>query len=337
MPQDNRWIDAGSLVVEGRAWEDAAPWTRLPDRARGTVRPPVWDLSRNAAGVAVRFTARGKVVRARWTVTENQGEWPHFTATGRSGVDLYVRDPRGRWRYAQVGIPRGVANEMSASFADAGPRECLLYAPLYNGLRSLAVSGETADAIAPPPARPEAKARPVLVYGTSIVQGGCASRPGMAWPSILTRALDRPLLNLGFSGNGWMEPEMAALLAETDPALFVIDCLWNCGHLPAGELERRVEHLARSLRTARPGSPILFVGQSQARTAPGESELTRRQENVVRRLRRAGVPGLHTTPGRPLNGDDDEATVDSVHPSDLGMVRHAQTLLPVVRKLLPAG
>lgn len=334
MPQEIRWIDARQLAVEGRAWEDAAPWTRLPDRAKAIVRPPVWDLSRNAAGIAVRFTARGKTVRARWTVTENQGEWPHFTATARSGVDLYFRDPKGRWRYAQVGIPRGVENEMSATFPDAGSRECLLYAPLYNGLRSLSVAGETGDAIAAPPARHESRRRPVLVYGTSIVQGGCASRPGMAWPSILARTLDRPLLNLGFSGNGWMEPEMAALLAETDSALYVIDCLWNCGHLPGGELERRVEHLARTLRSARPETPILFVGQSLARTATNETDLTRRQDSVVRRLRRAGVPGLHAAPGRPLNGGDDDATVDSVHPSDLGMTRHAQALLPVVRNLL---
>jgi lysophospholipase L1-like esterase len=125
---------------------------------------------------------------------------------------------------------------------------------------------------------------------------------------------------------------MATLIAELDPEFTLVDCLWNCGHLPAGELERRIETLARTLRTARPSTPILFVGQSMARVAPVETELSRRQEAVVKRLRQAGIPGLHLAPGRPLNGFDDEATVDTVHPSDLGMVRHAEALLPVVRR-----
>src|SRR5205823_11246646 len=97
--------------------------------------------------------------------------------------------------------------------------------------------------------RPASRRKPVVFYGTSITQGGCASRPGMVHTAILGRRLDRPVINLGFSGNGKMEPELAALLAELDPAVYVLDCLPN---LNAQEIRERVGPFVRTLRQARP-------------------------------------------------------------------------------------
>src|SRR6185436_14505138 len=105
-------------------------------------------------------------------------------------------------------------------------------------------------------AYPTARRKPIVFYGTSITQGGCASRPGMVHTAILGRRLDRPVINLGFSGNGRMEPEMARLLAELDPAVYVIECLPN---MSAKEVEERTEPLVRSIRTARPKTPILLA------------------------------------------------------------------------------
>ena len=67
---------------------------------------------------------------------------------------------------------------------------------------------------------PVRRDKPVLVYGTSIAQGGVASRPGLAWTALLERKLDRPVINLAFSGNGRLEPEVLDLIAGQVNAAF---------------------------------------------------------------------------------------------------------------------
>ena len=101
----------------------------------------------------------------------------------------------------------------------AGKREYLLYLPLYNGVRSVELGLPKDSTLAKAGTWSSAIGKPIVFYGTSITQGGCASRPGMVHTAILGRQLNAPVINLGFSGNGKMEPEMANLLAELDPAL----------------------------------------------------------------------------------------------------------------------
>src|SRR5262249_23641262 len=124
------------------------------------------------------------------------------------------------------------------------------------------------------PARPPQKQKPIVFYGTSITQGGCASRPGMVHTAILGRRLDRPIINLGFSGNGKMDPEVAKLLAELDPAAYVIDCLPN---MDAKQVEERTEPLVRSLLQAHPRTPILLVEDRTYANAPALESLRQRQ------------------------------------------------------------
>src|SRR5581483_8246203 len=106
----------------------------------------------------------------------------------------------------------------------------------------------------------------------------------MAYTAILGRRLDRPVINLGFSGSGRMEPEMAALLAELDPAVFVIDCLANMAALPEDEIDRRVTNLIHTIRRARPDTPLLFVAQASIRTEKHPTPASRVQEKAVKRL-----------------------------------------------------
>src|SRR5258705_7674130 len=131
--------------------------------------------------------------------------------------------------------------------------ESLLHLPLYNGVSSVEIGLPKTATLARTTDRPKDRARPILFYGTSITQGGCASRPGMVHTAILGRRHDRPIINLGFSGNGKMEPELADLLAELDPAVYVLDCLPN---MTAEEVEQRVEPFVRTLRKAHPTTPI---------------------------------------------------------------------------------
>jgi hypothetical protein len=182
------------------------------------------------------------------------------------------------------------------------------------------------------------KEKPIVFYGTSITQGGCASRPGMVHTAILQRRLGRPVINLGFSGNGRMEAELGRLLAELDPAVYVLDCLPN---INAAEVRERTEPLVKILRDTHPQTPILLVeDRSYSDSFLVESKRTRNVESrkelrgAFVRMQQAGVPGLHYLEGEHLLGADNEGTVDSSHPTDLGFVRQADAFEAALRPIL---
>lgn len=335
--EDVEWQNATAFEVEGRGWaETAGPFDRLPESAKPKVSEAVWNLSHHSSGICIRFATDSATVSVRWSLTSDSLDMPHMPATGVSGVDLYARSADGSWRFIGNGRPHQMDGNLATFAFPGGARpdqECLLYLPTYNGTKSLEIGVPPGGHLEKPRPRPEASRKPIVVYGTSIVQGGCASRPGMIWTAILGRLLDRPVINLGFSGSGTMAPPVAEPLAELDPAAYVIDCTWNMSVGPEVYLER-ISALVRTLRQSHPSTPILFIGQSSIRPDSHPTDLTRHQEAAVLSLQHEGIKGLLLVPGDSLIGADGEATVDGVHLNDLGMDRQARALLPVVQKAL---
>ena len=328
---DVLWYDMQSLDVEGQGWTDTkAPYDRLPAKAEGYVRDAVWDLSRDLAGICVRFVTDASSINARWTLIDEQLDMPHMPASGVSGLDLYVRMDDGTWRWINSGRPSTFPTNTAAFIKDIPEeeREFLLYLPLYNGVSSVKIGIPKEAALCKAPSYPGDSAKAIVFYGTSITHGACASRPGMCHPAILRRWLRRPVLNLGFSGNGRMEPELAHLLAELDPVVYILDCLPN---MNAERVAERVEPFVRILREAHPETPILLV---EDRAYPnGFLNKSSRERNIgsrvelgkaYGRLLEDGVPNLYYLSGDVLLGDDDEGTVDNSYPTDLGFMRQAE-------------
>ncbi len=299
------WTDARTLSLEGKGWgETKAFYDRLPAKAEGQVRDAVWQLSRDSAGMCVRFSADAPAIHVRWSLLDEQLALPHMPATGVSGVDLYVKTETGQWRWLGTGRPTAKTN--TATLADNMPqaaREYMLYLPLYNGVTSVEIGVPKGSRITGAPPRPAERTRPVVFYGTSITQGGCASRPGMAYTAILGRRLDRPVVNLGFSGSAKMEPEVAALVAELDPALFVLDSVPN---MTAGEIAERTASFVQALRGRHPGTPILIVeGRTyqtsflNANVRRDYSERTAALRGVYDRMTAGGAGRLYFCPEKP--------------------------------------
>ena len=259
-------------------------------------------------------------------------------ATGVSGLDLYVRDA-GVWRWLAVGRPADAGENERMLFQGLSKekREYMLYLPLYNGIESIQIGLPEGAQLEPAPSRYEGR-RPMVFYGTSIVQGGCASRPGMAYPAILGRKLDWPTVNLGFSGNGRMEPAVAELLAELDPAVYVIDSLPN---LDVEQAKERVEPFIQRLRQARPATPIVLVenvhygdaGLNETRRLRSVG-VNRHLREVYDRMKKAGDKQLHYVTSALLLSGDGEDTVDGTHPTDLGFSRMATGIEPILREAL---
>lgn len=336
--QDIKWYNATQFEIEGKGWaQTAGPFDRLPDSAKSKVAQHVWDLSKDSSGICIRFATNATTVNVRWSVTSDSLDMHHMPATGVSGVDLYARSSKGQWKFVGNGTPyKKDDNNAEFTFAEntGAMHECLLYLPLYNGTKSLEIGVPSSARLESPAPRPEHLRKPVVFYGTSITQGGCASRPGMTYAAILGRMLDRPVIDLGFSGSGTMEAPIGEVLAELDPAAYVIDCLWNIGDIPQSEYTSRISSLVQAIRRAHPLTPIVFVAQSQFRPEAHPTEFSRRQETSVISLQKQGDKNLVLVPGAHLIGDDGEGTVDGVHLTDLGMDRQARCLLPVLKKLL---
>jgi lysophospholipase L1-like esterase len=353
------WYDAQDIGLEGQAFDDVkAPYDRLPARAEGKVRDAVWSLSRHSAGLCVRFRTDSPTVRCQWTPTSSRLAMPHMPATGVSGVDLYVRDEKGTWRWCSVGqpkeatketpkegakdAPKDAAKEVPAQLATlvdglaATERDYCLYLPLYNGVSQVEIGVATGSKLERL-VRDEAHRKPIVFYGTSITQGGCASRPGMVHTAILGRRLDRPVVNLGFSGNGKMEAEVTSCLVDIDAAVFVIDCLPN---MTAAEVTSNAAPLVASLRKAHPQTPIVLAEDRTYSDAFLKKDRAQRNASSRAALQKVFAElqpkdqNLHYLAGEHQLGEDGEDTVDGSHPTDLGFVRMADEFSKVLEPLL---
>ncbi len=333
-----RWYDAKNLDLEGQGWTEVKSFfDRLPAKAEGVVREPVWNLSQSSAGHCVHFVADTPSIDVHWKLRKPSLAMPHMAATGVSGVDLYGRAADGTWRWIGCGRPSDIDNRARiAGELPPGSREYRLYLPLYNGVDVVEIGLPETAKIARTTV--DLKKKPVVFYGTSIMQGACASRPGMAQSSIIGRRLERPIINLGFSGNGKMEIEMAQLLAELDPAVYVLDCLPN---VDASETKVRTAPLVRELRKAHPETPIILVedrSYADSYWTPSRkdrNESSRRAYKLqYEKLLSEGVTGLTYVEGNQLLREDGEDTVDGSHPTDLGFMRYADILTPIIQKVL---
>lgn len=334
-----QWHDVTQWGVEGRGWVDQerSKWfDRFPAKAEKTVTKSVWGLSRHSAGMMVRFKTDANAIHAKWKVTSARLGMAHMPPSGVSGLDLYARDTKGKWRWAAATRPS--KQEMQATLLRGikpGLREYALYLPLYNGTESLEVGvpeGAKFESLAP------RKVKPLIFYGTSITHGACASRPGMAHPAILGRRLDMPVINIGFSGNGKMHASVGDLMAEVDAAVYIIDCLPN---MNAAAVNAHCVPLVKQLRKARPYTPIVLVEDRRFPNSwlvPRAAKIHDANHAALRKayeqLKAAGVKHLHYLGGDALLGEDGEGTTDGSHPNDLGFIRQANAFEPVLRNAL---
>jgi lysophospholipase L1-like esterase len=346
------WWDPASHpepVIEGQAWlqDGGHYYARLPKEAKETVRSAVWNLSRNSAGLSIRFRTNSSQIRIQYGVA-GELSLPHMPATGVSGVDVYAKDGNGAWSWCRGNYSFGdtikydfLQLKSQEEYHDWG-REYRLYLPLYNTVEWLQIGVEEGKSFEVLPLRLE---KPVVVYGTSIAQGACASRPGMAWTNILSRMLDRPVVNLGFSGNGRLEEELIDLMAEQDAKLYVLDCLPNMvpglGFSPEVTHER-IRACVKQLRQKRPGVPILLTehsGYSDGALNPKRKSVYKALNKVMKQafeeLLVAGEDQLFLLTREALNLGL-ESYVDGTHPSDLGMMQYAVAYEKIIRDIIMA-
>lgn len=328
--QELKFVDAQRLLIEGTsisAAEKGTPYDRLPASYRDKVRPPIWGLSRNTAGIAVRFITNSPNISVKWTLL-NDFNMNHMAETGIKGIDLYTKNGED-WQYVNTGRPNGLENEKLFKISrDPGYYEYRVYLPLYDGVTKMEIGiDQNAEIRKPDPY----SNKPIVFYGTSITQGGCASRTGMVHTSIISRKLDRDCINLGFSGNGIMELPIGEIMAKTDAEFYVIECLPN---MTIEHIENNTVPLANYLKEQRPNTPIVFMKQFLYETSFYDSNIsdliTQKNKTIeaqFEKLKASGMKDIYLLDVKEALGTDHEGTVDGVHFTDLGFSRYADFLI----------
>ena len=330
-----KFTDGQSLTIIGK-YHSEKNYARFPKDYENRLRKDVWDLGQNSAGISIRFRSNASEIVVRWTLLDDNN-MDHMASTGIKGVDLYAW-VNSRWKYISTARVKGKTNEFTLVKAGGTIfREYLLNLPLYDGIESLSIGVNNSAEITLPAEKYLVDKKPLVYYGSSIAQGGCASRPGMAFTNILERALNRSCINMGFSGSGTFDIPVGEAMSEIDAALYVIDCNPNT---KTDLIYERAVALVKLLKQKRPGIPVLLVEGFDYVSGfgdPKESDQAKKNIELKRAyntLKDSGLKQIYYKKGAGMIGDDYEGTVDGVHPNDLGMMRMAESLEPAVKKIV---
>ena len=339
---ETRWLNPldtlmGANYVCGRWWSEELKtnYHRLPDRAQQEVRSAVWGLSKQSAGLSIKFHSNAPSIRVRYQVTGGLNMF-HMPTTGVSGLDLYATDANGELRWCASRFNLSFKDTINYEFRHityfTGERrgyDYELFLPLYNEVKWLEIGVDDDYDLSLTPVTMEA---PIVVYGTSIGQGACASRTGMAWTNIVKRETGYPLINLAFSGNGMLEEEVFRYLNEIDAKLYILDCLPNLTEDKVPLIHDRMVRGVEMLRAEHPDVPILLVEHHYANASSSQRAIDRYADSNAEQLRAydtllaRGVTNLYY-----LSHDElaftQESMVEGIHPNDIGMRQYADAYI----------
>ena len=299
--------------LHGLLFEEGC-FRRLPRKVAESVSEAVAPLSLHTAGGRVRFCTDSPVIAIRTTMHAIE-KMPHFALTGSGGFDLFEKE-----HYLTTFIPPfGFTDGFSSKKALDGRkhRELTMHFPLYSGVKSLQIGIVKGSTLTPAPAFDGA---PVVFYGSSITQGGCAAKPGCAFPAMVSQMLGCDHTNLGFSGSCRGEQAMAEYLAALPMSAFV--CGYDHNAPTLAHLERTHLPLVRAVRQAHPDIPIVLLNRPKAVLNSEEQA----RLDVIRATCDA-VDGTLITGDRLIPPEITSwATVDGVHPNDLGFYHMAKAV-----------
>ena len=334
-----RYVDAMHYRMINWAF-DRTLASRIPLNFKDSVRPTLWDRAYCTSGKAFRFATNSTAIAVRYNLLTNI-----------KGTDLYIWDEDTRnWQFVNCNRPVRIDNDIRprqdsiqskvyVDRLDGKMHEYMIYLPLYDGVRWIEIGVDSSAVITQPVLNSPRVGKKFVFYGTSILQGGCACRPGMVATSIIQRDLDVECVNLGFSGEGKMDSCMARAMASIpDVAAYILDPIPNCTKDMCDTLTYGFVNI---LRTLRPEVPIFMVeGQmySYAKYSAFYSEYLPAKNNEYHKnylkLKADNPNNLYYITCKDLYGPNNEGTVDGIHLTDIGFWWYAQKLKPYLRAVL---
>lgn len=330
------WVDGTSLPLESKGFANTPqPYARIATDLLPLCPMGIRHMAEQSTGHYFLFNTDSNKLAVEWVLREKAGRDPYIPPQGMYGVDIYDH-VNGSWRFVRNGRLSDLSdptNRVCVSMPGQGLRPVLVYLPTRGNVRSIRIGLQKGAKLERHRHR-SGIVRPVVHYGTSIVHGGCASRPGLCFTSIVGREVDAPYVNLGFSGCACLEPEMADVLSRIDASLYLVDPIWNCNPKIVRE---RLEPFLRRLHQARPNVPILVCegGEPSGVRHPSNTAMKEIYDRLVAegsslsaRLRYLSAEGMLQTDG--------ESTHDYCHPNDYGSIQMGKVFSKAVGDILKA-
>lgn len=319
------FYDEQHFSLEGTLQEEKKEsiYDRLPISAKEKVGEKVWTNAKCSTGIAANFSSNSKSIKLKWTLKHNT-TMNHMSNAGIKGIDLYVKD-KNTWRYVNTAVPTGKTNELIViQNMSSEWRQFKLYLPLYDGIEKLEV-GILEEALIKKPTKKEK--RKIAFYGSSIAQGGCASRPGMLHTNIMARQSNLECFNYAVAGSGKMTIAMAKEIAKCKAEAYIITCLPN---MKVNEIQSQTIPFVEAIRELVPNAAILlvedirnqnsFLDQYTYKRTNKKNAALKVQYNL---LKEKGMEKIYLIAQKNAIGNDHEATVDGVHLNDIGFLRLA--------------
>ncbi len=325
-------VDQRPFSIHG-VFKENGRYRRIPEAVAKTVSEGVYGLHANTAGGRIRFkTNSGRIAIIAKML--QIGKMPHFAFSGSCGFDLYSKE-NGSVFYRGTFIPPvDIADgfESVLQLPDDSLRDITINFPLYSGVSDLLVGIEKGAALEK--AESYKITKPLVFYGSSITQGGCASRPGNSYQSILSRVFDCDYINLGFSGCAKAEDEIADYIKSLEMSVFVFDYDHNAPNTE--HLEKTHEKMFLKVREHNPKLPIILMSRPKYYLNSEEEKRLEIIKNTYHNALARGDGNVYLIDGRALMEiAKDDGTVDGCHPNDLGFFSMAGALKKVLEKVLP--
>lgn len=348
------YVDAQNLRIINHAFagETERTYARLPRYVKDSIPEgrELWDRQQCSSGIGVRFATNSTRIGCKYTLYWDT-HMIHMADTGLKGTDLYILEGDSVWRHVNTNRPYVKKDENGnktklvestyVSNLDGKTHEYVIYFPLYDGIEDFSVKVDSGAVITKGSPEVINANRRIVAYGTSILQGGCASRTGMAATNIIGRELNCEVVNLGFSGEGKQDTYIARAMATIpDVDVFLLDPVPNCTEMMCDTL---TYNFVKTLRALRPDVPIVMLEgpiYPYARYDSFFGKYLPKKNNAFRRnyerLKAENPNNLYYVTSEGLDGPEDDGTVDGIHLTDLGFLHYANKMIPILRPLLDA-
>lgn len=312
-------------------YKEDGMFRRMPEAVAEQVSVGVHELHSNTAGGRVRFVTDSPYVAIK---TEYMPcKMSHFALTGSAGFDMYI-ECNGETRYRGTFTPPFQVTdgyESVLDFSDNSEKGITIHFPLYSSVSKLYIGLKEGSVLkAAPGYRIE---KPVVYYGSSVTQGGCASRPGNSYQSILSRHLDCDHINLGFSGSAKGEEAMADYIKDLNMSVFVMDYDYNAPNI--AHLRATHSKMFQKIRQAQPELPIIIMSRPRYYLLEVEQERLEIIHNTYLAAKAEGDQNVYfISSPKLMEKASDEGTVDGCHPTDYGFHSMASAVEEILGELL---
>ena len=321
-------IDEAPFKIHG-VFRDGDRYVRMPREFAESVNDSIKWLNGHTTGGRVRFVTDSPYIAVKVQVS-GESKFSFFSLTGIMGCDVYS----GKQYYGTIIPPMDTTTEYEniINIPNPAEREYTINMPIYSCVHKMYIGIKEGSTLKP--ADDYQITKPIVFYGSSVTQGGCASRPGNAYPSQIGRELNADFVSIGLAGSAKGEEEMANYIASLDMTAFFFDYDYNANS--SEHYKETHEKFFKIIRAAHPELPIIMTTRPKKHLTPQEAQRIDVMLETYNNAVAAGDKNVYYIKGTDLLDDSiaEAALIENTHPNDCGFASMARVMGNKLKEVL---